>query len=304
MTVVAKKAVVVAMDTGRIDVDLLVEEITREVLGLLREGGAGLPGVDPMCLACQGQCIGKCSEKVRNIVEAGASRVGAGLGVSPVARELAQYIDHTLLRPEANRDQITQLCQEALQYGFAAVCINPTWVRLCAELLRGSPVKVCTVVGFPLGATLLEVKAYEARRSVRNGAEEIDMVINIGALKSRDYALVQDDIEAVVMASEEGGAICKVIVEAALLTDEEKIKACTLAKAAGAQYVKTSTGFGPGGATTHDVALMRQIVGREVGVKAAGGVRTLEDAKSMIAAGATRIGASASVKIMQEAARK
>ena len=215
--------------------------------------------------------------------------------------DIAKLIDHTLLKPEATRDQIVQLCREAREYGFAAVCVNPCYVKLAAELLRGSSVKVCSVVGFPLGATLPEVKAYEARRAIEEGAAEIDMVINIGALKSGDLELVKRDIASVVDVCHARGALCKVIIEAALLTDEEKVLACQLAKAAGADYVKTSTGFGPGGATVRDVALMRRTVGPEMGVKAAGGIRSYEAAKSMVEAGATRIGASAGVKIVQEA---
>ena len=214
---------------------------------------------------------------------------------------IAKIIDHTLLKPEATRDQIVQLCREAREYGFASVCVNPSYVKLAAELLRGSSVKVCSVVGFPLGATLPEVKAYEARRAIEEGAAEIDMVINIGALKSGDLELVRRDIASVVDVCHARGALCKVIIEAALLTDEEKVLACQLARAAGADYVKTSTGFGPGGATVQDVALMRRTVGPEMGVKAAGGIRSYEAAKSMVEAGATRIGASAGVKIVQEA---
>ncbi len=215
--------------------------------------------------------------------------------------DIAKLIDHTLLKPEATRDQIAQLCREAREYGFAAVCVNPCYVGLAAELLRGSPVKVCSVVGFPLGATLPEVKAYEARRAIEEGAAEVDMVINIGALKSGDLELVRRDIAAVVDVCHAKGALCKVIIEAALLSDEEKVLACQLAKAAGADYVKTSTGFGPGGATVHDVALMRRTVGPEMGVKAAGGIRSYEAARAMVEAGATRIGASAGVKIVREA---
>jgi len=215
--------------------------------------------------------------------------------------DIAKIIDHTLLKPEATRDQIVQLCREAREYGFAAVCVNPCYVKLAAELLRGSPAKVCSVVGFPLGATLPEVKAYEARRAIEEGAAEIDMVINIGALKSGDLELVRRDIAAVVDVCHAKGALCKVIIEAALLSDEEKVLACQLAKAAGADYVKTSTGFGPGGATVHDVALMRRTVGPGMGVKAAGGIRSYEAARNMIEAGATRIGASAGVKIVREA---
>ncbi|MBN1139956.1 MAG: deoxyribose-phosphate aldolase [Anaerolineae bacterium] len=210
-------------------------------------------------------------------------------------------IDHTLLKPDASQDQIAQLCYEARKYGFATVCVNPANVRLCVQLLKGSPVGVCAVVGFPLGATPPEVKAYEAQQALDDGATEVDMVINIGALKSKDYTLVERDIATVARTCHAGGALLKVIIEAALLADEEKVKACELAKAAGADYVKTSTGFGPGGATAHDVELMRRTVGPEIGVKAAGGIRSFEEAQTMIAAGATRIGASASVKILQQA---
>jgi len=210
-------------------------------------------------------------------------------------------IDHTLLKPDATQEQIAQLCYEARKYNFAAVCVNPAWVKLCSQLLKGSPVHVCTVVGFPLGATPPEVKAYEAQQAIDDGATEVDMVINVGALKSKDYALVERDIATVARTSHAGGAILKVIIEAALLTDEEKVIACQLAKAAGADYVKTSTGFGPGGATVQDVELMRRAVGPEMGIKAAGGIRTYEDVKAMVAAGATRIGASAGVKIVQQA---
>jgi deoxyribose-phosphate aldolase len=209
-------------------------------------------------------------------------------------------IDHTLLKPDAARTDIETLCREAAEYRFATVCVNPTWVSVCAALLRGSGVDVTSVVGFPLGATTPDVKQYETRRAIFDGAREIDMVINVGALKSGDLRLVERDIEAVAGPCREAGALSKVIIEAALLTDEEKVTACVLAKAAGAHFVKTSTGFGPGGATAADVALMRRTVGQEMGVKAAGGVRDLEGLKAMVAAGATRIGASAGVRIVQE----
>ena len=219
-----------------------------------------------------------------------------------VIAEIASLIDHTLLKPEASREEIRKLCQEAAQFGFASVCINPWNVPLAAEMLRGTKVKVCTVVGFPLGATLPQVKIYETEEAIKMGAQEIDMVINIGALKSGRDDVVESDIRGVVEASHRGGAICKVILETALLTKEEKIRASNMAKRACADFVKTSTGFSSAGATAEDVALMRAAVGPGIGVKAAGGVRTLEDLKKMVAAGATRIGASASVKIMGEAA--
>ncbi|HVZ19656.1 MAG TPA: deoxyribose-phosphate aldolase, partial [Vicinamibacterales bacterium] len=234
-------------------------------------------------------------------LDAGATRVGvhAAGGAPP---DLAAMIDHTLLRPDATRQQIETLCREAAQFRFATVCVNPTWVATCARLLQGSGVLVCSVVGFPLGATTPDVKGYETQRAIFDGAREIDMVINVGALKSGDLRAVELDIAAVVSPCRACGALSKVIIEAALLTDDEKITACTLAKAAGADYVKTSTGFGPGGATVADVALMRRVVGAAMGVKAAGGVRDLESARAMIAAGATRVGASAGVKIVQQAA--
>jgi deoxyribose-phosphate aldolase len=214
---------------------------------------------------------------------------------------IASMIDHTLLRPEATEAQVVQLCDEAKKYRFASVCVNPTYVKLCAQRLSGSLVRVCTVVGFPLGASLSEVKAYETQQALKHGATEIDMVINVGALKSQRHELVRHDISSVVRVAHEAGALVKVIIEAALLTDEEKIMACQLARQAGADYVKTSTGFGPGGATVDDVALMRRVIGPAMGIKAAGGIRTLADVQKMIEAGATRIGASASVKIMAEA---
>ncbi|MEQ1760774.1 MAG: deoxyribose-phosphate aldolase [Vicinamibacterales bacterium] len=213
---------------------------------------------------------------------------------------MSALIDHTLLKPDATRSEVEQLCAEAAQNHFASVCVNPTWVALCASRLRGTSVKVCSVVGFPLGATTPDTKHYETRRAIFDGAHEIDMVINVGALKSGDLRVVERDIEAVTAPCREAGVLSKVIIEAALLTNEEKVTACTLAKAAAADYVKTSTGFGPGGATAADVALMRAVVGDEMGVKAAGGVRDLDGLKAMVAAGATRIGASAGVRIVQE----
>ena len=213
---------------------------------------------------------------------------------------LASTIDHTLLKPVATEQQIRELCSEAIRYQFAAVCVNPCWVSLCAELVRGSRVKVCTVIGFPLGATLPEAKAYEAQLSIDRGATELDMVINMGALKSGMTGLVQDDIAAVVAVAHRQNALVKVIIETGYLTEQEKVTACQLAKAAGADFVKTSTGMGAGGATVDDVSLMRRVVGPEMGVKASGGVKTASDAKAMIAAGATRIGTSAGVNITSE----
>ena len=240
-------------------------------------------------------------DRVRPVVSAGADRVASTLGVAPTDGSLSHMIDHTLLKPGATQDEIAQLCYEARKWGFASVCVNPSYVKLCADLLKGSDVLVCTVVGFPLGATSTESKVFETQKAIRDGATEVDMVINVGALRSHDYELVQRDIASVARACHAGGALLKVIIEAALLDDEEKVAACQLAKVAGADFVKTSTGFGPGGATAEDVALMRRVVGPKIGVKAAGGIRSLADAQRMIAAGATRIGASASVKILQEA---
>ena len=219
--------------------------------------------------------------------------------MTPIDTTIAALIDHTLLRPEATQEDIIKLCREAREYKFASVCVNPFWVPLAATELAGSPVKVCTVIGFPLGATSTEAKAAETQAALRAGAHEIDMVQNIGALRSGDYDSVQADIAAVVDVAHRSGAIVKVILETALLDDDQKVIACQLAKKAGADFVKTSTGFGPSGATTHDVELMRRTVGPEMGVKASGGIRTLDDLKKMIAAGATRIGASSSVKIVE-----
>jgi deoxyribose-phosphate aldolase len=237
------------------------------------------------------------------VLEAGATRVGVhASGGAPAG--VAAMIDHTLLKPDATREQIEQLCREAVQFGFATVCVNPVWVALCARTLSGSGVGVCSVVGFPLGATTADVKGYETRRAMFDGAREIDMVINVGALKSGDLRAVEHDIDAVTAPCRDCQVVSKVIIEAALLTDDEKVTACTLAKAAGADYVKTSTGFGPGGATPADVALMRRVVGATMGVKAAGGIRDLEAVKAMVAAGATRVGASASVRIVKEASQE
>lgn len=214
-------------------------------------------------------------------------------------QELAGYIDHTVLKPDTKEADVLRICREALEYKFASVCINPSYVKLANSLLKGTGVKVCTVIGFPLGATKKEVKAFEASQAINDGASEIDMVINIGALKSGKLEAVEDDIRAVAEVCK-GKALLKVIIETCLLTDEEKVTACTLSKKAGADFVKTSTGFSTGGATAEDVALMRKTVGLEMGVKASGGIRNLDSALRMIEAGATRIGASASIKIIEE----
>ena len=248
------------------------------------------------CSTCGAQTTPFTYDGANELISFGASRVGAVAPSCPPKMELAKWIDHTVLKPDTTEAQIKTICEEAIQHNFASVCINPTWVPLAYKMLRGHPSKVCTVIGFPLGSTFPEVKASETRLAVEKGADEIDMVINVGALKSGDLELVERDIRAVVRAA--GRQIVKVIIEACLLTDEEKVQACTVAKRAGANFVKTSTGFSSGGATVKDVALMRKVVGSEMGVKASGGVRTYDEACKMVEAGATRIGASASVAIV------
>ncbi|MBN2446513.1 MAG: deoxyribose-phosphate aldolase [Phycisphaerae bacterium] len=282
-------------DLSHEDIDRIVRRITEMAVAGAPDGGAALA-----CALCQ-TCVETNPDFVRQLVGAGADRVGHTPGGATLPRELAAYIDHTLLKPDATAKQIDALCDEARQYEFASVCVNPVNVRRAADRLKGSPVKVCSVVGFPLGAHVPEIKALETRRAIRDGAREIDMVINVGALKGGDDELVYRDIRAVTEACLDGGALCKVIIEAALLTDDEKVRACLAAKRAKAHYVKTSTGFGPGGATPEDVALMADAV-REtrMGVKAAGGIRSYEDAQKMIKAGATRLGASAGVRILAE----
>jgi deoxyribose-phosphate aldolase len=283
----------------------IIQAITEEILGYVgTEKFADLCGLEIdelICPGCNQWCAEKCSRKTRKVVEAGASRISAGAEVGPIEADIARLIDHTLLKPDATRDEIRKICLEALKYGFASVCVNPWNVSQAAELLRGSEVRVCTVVGFPLGATLPQVKMFEAEEAIKLGAQEIDMVINIGALKSKLEEAVEADIRGVADASHRGGAVCKVILETGLLTTEEKVRGSLAAKIAGADFVKTSTGFGAGGATAEDVRLLRAVVGGELGVKASGGVRSLEDVQKMVEAGATRIGASASVKILEQA---
>jgi deoxyribose-phosphate aldolase len=249
-----------------------------------------------------GPAVGSDPAAARNFLGLGVGRLSTSLGPGSIPRDIARFIDHTLLRPNATAADIQRLCAEAREYGFAAVCVNPCWIPLVARELRGTGVVACSVVGFPLGATHPETKALEARRAIREGAREIDMVINIGALKGGDLDLVLRDIRAVVEACRDGNAHCKVIIETALLTDEEKRTACRLARQARAHFVKTSTGFSTGGATVHDVALMAHEV-RPAGleVKASGGIKSYQDARHMIEAGATRIGASAGIAIVQEA---
>jgi deoxyribose-phosphate aldolase len=275
------------------------DELQRLINLIVQELSAVHPAQGARC-SCHSVNADCCPNRLQGVIDAGASRVGV-LATGGAPSGVASMIDHTLLRPDATRKDIEDLCREAAQFKFATVCVNPAWVATASRLLSGSGVGVCSVVGFPLGATTADVKGYETRRAIYDGAREIDMVINVGALKSGDLRVVERDIETVASTCRDCGVLSKVIIEAALLTDEEKITACTLAKAAGADYVKTSTGFGPGGATAADVALMRRVVGAEMGVKAAGGVRDLEGLKAMVAAGATRVGASAGVKIVQQA---
>lgn len=283
------------------DIEQLTTLITKEVISVISQQPE-----QHFCTvcgrACDGHCIAHHPDVAREMIALGASRLSSKLGVDYIPTDLAGYIDHTLLKPEATEEQIRQLCAEAAEFGFASVCVNPTWAPLAARLLAGAGPMVATVIGFPLGATLPDVKAYETRRAREEGASEFDMVINIGALKSKNFRLVEQDIAGVVAAAQ--GDTVKVIIETALLTDEEKVEACVIAKAAGADFVKTSTGFASKGATAEDVALMRRVVGADMGVKASGGIRSAQDAQAMIAAGATRIGASAGVKIVKEIKKK
>ncbi len=282
------------------DKEELVEIVTRRVLEeLAREGSDECEE----CSDCEGACAAHCSEKVRAMVGEGAARISYSGNGGDIPADLAAYIDHTLLAPAATPDDIDRLCEEARQYGFAAVCVNPVWVRRAVGNLKGSGVEVASVVGFPLGANATDIKVMETRKALREGAREIDMVMNIGLLKQGEYDQVRQDMARVADACHEAGAVLKVILETGVLTDEEKVIACRLAQQAKADYVKTSTGFGPGGATVFDVALMRETVGPQMGVKASGGIRTREEAKEMIAAGATRIGASAGISIVTSGGR-
>jgi deoxyribose-phosphate aldolase len=280
------------------DLQRVVEIITEEVMRAQRRNAS-----TPAQCSCHAVLYDCCPDRLRGVLDAGATRIGLHAS-GGAAGTVAGMIDHTLLKPDATRQDIETLCREAAQFHFATVCVNPTWVALAAQLLRGSGVGVCSVVGFPLGATTADVKHYETRRAIFDGASEIDMVINIGALKSGDLRTVERDIAAVVGPCREANVVSKVILEVVLLNDDEKIAGCTLSKAAGADFVKTSTGFASGGATAADVALMRRVVGADMGVKAAGGVRDYEGLKAMVAAGATRVGASAGVKIVQESQGK
>jgi deoxyribose-phosphate aldolase len=279
----------------------LVDEITQQVVARMGSGSASphvhAPGEG--CNCTDGRCVRECADRVKQVVANGAGRITSGLGYIPRDLGVARLIDHTLLKPDASAAEIAQLCREAREYHFASVCVNSTNVPLCADLLKGSDVAVCTVVGFPLGASPPEVKAYEAQLAIQNGASEIDMVMNIGALKSRDVKALYNDIATVVKSCHAHNVMCKVILETSKLTDEEKVIASQVSKMAGADFVKTSTGFGGGGATAEDISLMRKVVGPDIGVKASGGVRNLQDAKAMVKAGATRIGASAGVAIVK-----
>jgi deoxyribose-phosphate aldolase len=291
-----------------LELDQLVAAIGEEILSRVNRPGAplakgeGLNLPDQVCPGCVQRCVQTCRKNTKEIIDAGAARISASERLTRVDPAVAALIDHTILKPEATRADVIKVCREARQYGFASVCVNPYWVPLVKAELNGSPVKVCTVVGFPLGATSTEAKVGETAAALRAGAQEIDMVVNVGALRSGEPEAVRTDIREVVKIAHEAGAIVKVILETALLDDNQKVAACSLAKLAGADFVKTSTGFGPSGATAHDVALMRQVVGPEMGVKASGGIRTLEDLRTMAAAGASRIGASASVKIVEATA--
>ena len=288
------------------ELEQIVRAVTEEVVRYLgapeKPVSSGVVGDEEICRDCDLNCAEKCARKTRAVVAAGADRISCGPSIVELEAGFASLIDHTLLKPEASRDDIRKLCQEAVRFGFASVCINPWNVPLAAELVRGSKVKVCTVIGFPLGATLSQVKIHEAEEAIKLGAQEVDMVINIGAVKSGQDEVVESDIRGVVEVAHRGGAICKVIFETSLLTIEEKVRAALASKRAGADFVKTSTGFSTGGATAEDVAILRAVVGSEMGVKASGGVRTFDDLKKMVCAGATRIGASASIKIMEQAA--
>jgi len=290
----------------QVELDQLVAQIGEEILARVPAAapkkGEGLNLPDQVCPGCVQRCPQTCARNTKEIIAAGAARVSASERLTKIDPAIAALIDHTILKPEATRADVVKVCREAREYRFASVCVNPYWVPLVARELAGSGVKVCTVVGFPLGATTTDTKVAETTGALRNGAQEIDMVINVGALRSGEFDTVRNDIEQVARAAHRAGAILKVILETALLDDSQKTMASTLAKAAGADFVKTSTGFSSAGATAHDVALMRAAVGPEMGVKASGGIRTLQDVRTMTAAGATRIGASASVKIVEASA--
>jgi deoxyribose-phosphate aldolase len=295
----------VDVDTAKRIVDVFLEtECTadrhRARVKMIRQMDKGGRGVNPRETELSGEDVARIADRVRQLLQPGGSAQPATAVIPP--DQLVKLIDHTLLKPEATAEDIEKLCQEAAKYGFYSVCVNPTWVAKSKALLRGTKVKVCAVVGFPLGAQSSEIKTLEARRALREGAQEIDMVINIGALKSKDDNLVARDIRGVVEVCDDARAVCKVILETALLTDEEKVRGCLLSMKAHAGFVKTSTGFSKAGATVEDIALMaRTVAPRRLGVKASGGVRTYADVIKMVQAGATRVGSSNSVKILEEA---
>jgi deoxyribose-phosphate aldolase len=293
------------------ELDRLVAQIGEELLARVAPGGVisgvvkkgeGLNLPDQVCPGCVQRCVQTCARNAKEIIAAGASRVTASEKLTRIDPTIAALIDHTILKPEATRADVVKICREAREYQFASVCVNPYWVPVVKAELAGSTVKVCSVVGFPLGATSTEAKVCETAAALRAGAQEIDMVINVGALRSGDTDTVKNDIQSVVRVAHQAGAIVKVILETALLDDTQKTVASQIAKSAGADFVKTSTGFSTSGATVHDIALMRAAVGPNIGVKASGGIRTLQDVQAMTAAGATRIGASASVKIVEATA--
>lgn len=294
------------------ELEQLVAQIAEEILSRVPAASAATPSrrgeglniSELVCPDCTGRCAQTCERKTKEIVAAGACRVSASEKLTRIDSSLASLIDHTILRPDATEADVRKICEEARKYVFASVCVNPYWVPLVARELRGSAVKVCTVVGFPLGATTTANKCSEAAEAIANGATEVDMVLNVGALKSGDLPTVEADIRAVAETCHRGGAILKVILETALLTDQQKVAACQAAKQAGADFVKTSTGFAKSGATAADIALMRATVGPHIGVKASGGIRSYDDLKAMAAAGASRIGASASVQILEQAGQK
>ena len=304
----ARNSELMASASAPSDYESLVQAITSVLTAnpaLLQGMAAGNAASSDLCgsgqcVAC-GCCVSKRTDAVRTVIGGARDvRVAGALGMGELPGDIAKLIDHTLLKPEATYADIDKLCDEARKFGFASVCVNPMHVKRCAARLQGASAVVCTVIGFPLGSTPSEVKALEARRAIRDGAREIDMVLAIGALKSGDLRYVYEDIRAVAETVHDGRAILKVILETALLTDEEKVAACVAAKKARADFVKTSTGFAKGGATAHDVALMAKAVDGQLGVKASGGVGSMADAQKMIEAGATRIGASVGVKIVQE----
>ena len=285
------------------EIDILVNTITSKVMERLNKSDPDQQNIDSSCCSgsCEcagcGHCVTNKQDIIKSIINQGAERISAGVGISNPGNSVAQMIDHTLLKPDSTKQEIIQICEEAKKYSFKTVCVNSSNIRLASACLHGSSVLPIAVVGFPLGATTTNAKAYEAKEAVRAGAKEIDMVMNIGAMKSADYEMVLKDISAVVKSSSPYPV--KVIIESATLTDEQKVIACSLSKIAGAAFVKTSTGFGPGGATEKDVALMRRVVGKDMGVKASGGIKDRNDFDRMVKAGANRVGASASIGIVK-----